>query len=78
MTTDEIMALAEEYGHEVRETSRSRNVLRAAIESLAADAARYRWLIGNADEIKFKDHWLLRVSMNCLDASIDSMGLDKP
>jgi hypothetical protein len=48
-TTDEIMDLASEWAQETKDfghldESRPRDALLKAVEALAADAARYRWL----------------------------------
>jgi hypothetical protein len=74
MTTDEIMSLAVDLclnTHTGQDVEHARLKLRAAIESLRADAERYRWLMANATDIRFKEHWLVPATMHCLDASID-------
>lgn len=93
MTTDEIMALADEYSdaHLQMVTQGGldplvfRDSLQSAIEALQADAARYRWLRESRDDGFWKCHEkdgeggsILKYGVD-LDSAIDAaMGIDKP
>lgn len=85
MTTDEIMALADEYSdaHLQMVTQGGldplvfRDSLQSAIEALQADAARYRWLRDDAPH-PFLDR-LRCYGSDCWDQEVDAlMALDKP
>ena len=82
MTTDEIMAMVEEYAFS---RGAHRQNIRSAIEAMQADAARYRWLKENCAyeiggigdmELLFKCDF---ENYNNFDKAIDAaMALDKP
>jgi hypothetical protein len=89
MTTDKIMALAEEFvaaaareGYMPGGFGAAQVKLRTAIDSLVADAARYRWLRAE-HPCRVVVNWNIGVDwidirFEQLDAAIDeAMGLDK-
>jgi len=81
MTTDEIMALADEYAEgylsaPVGAIIQMRSNLRTAIDSLVADAARYRWL--REHPAWETEAFLSGLTAEQFDAAIDAaMELDK-
>jgi hypothetical protein len=83
MTVDDLMALAEEYAHNLSDHLRDsatagapvdcgqdacRAALRAALESVVADAQRYRWLRAENREAEL----LVYSRGDALDAAIDA------
>lgn len=60
MTTDEIMKLADAYATQMihahyHPTNQARATLLKAVEELARDAARYRWLRDKSDKAYLRD-----------------------
>ena len=78
-TTDEVMSLADAYATQMihahyRPTLDARAALLKAVEQLAADAARYRWLRATMNWVSSHGQRIdVRNDPELLDASIDGM-----
>jgi len=78
-TTDEVMSLADAYATltvyaHYRPTLDARAALLKAVEALAADAARYRWLRATMNWVSSHGQRIdVRNDPELLDASIDGM-----
>ena len=86
-TTDEIMGMVQEYasawsivgscfdnGHGMECAEEARAALFKAVEALAADAARYRWLRATMNWVSSHGQRIdVRNDPELLDASIDGM-----